>query len=91
LESIVAPGIPPIKQVELFSKYCGLLPVQYQDITCPDPGDDVKIKIKSEHNTKQRERTKAKRMKFEDDNKIEVVENNTKYHGDVGTIERKKL
>jgi hypothetical protein len=91
LESIVAPGIPPIKQVELFSKYRGLLPVQYQDITCPDPGNDVKIKIKSERNTKQRERTKAKRMKFEDDNTIEVVGDNTKYHGDVGTKERKKL
>jgi hypothetical protein len=90
LESIVAPGIPPIKQVELFSKYCGLLPVPYQDITCPDPGNVVKIKIKSERNTKQRERTKAKRMKFKDDNKIEVVGDNTKYHRDVGTIECKK-
>jgi hypothetical protein len=85
LESIVAPGIPPIKQVELFSKYCGLLPVQFQDITCPDPGDNIKIKIKSERNTKQRERTKAKRMKVEDNNKIEVGDN-TEYHGDVGTI-----
>jgi hypothetical protein len=72
LESIVAPGIPPIKQEELFTKYRGLLPVQFQEITCPDPGNDIKIKIKSERNTKQRERTKAKRMKCKDDNKIEV-------------------
>jgi hypothetical protein len=40
LESIVAPGIPPIKQVELFSKYRGLHLVQFQDITCPDPHEN---------------------------------------------------
>ena len=61
------PGIPPIKQVELFSKYRLLIPESYRDLTCPDPGEDVKVKIKSERNTKQRERTKkARQMKQEE-------------------------
>ena len=60
LETIIPPGIPAIKQVELFSKYRSLLPVQFHDITCPDPGADVKDKIKQERNTKQRERKKSK-------------------------------
>lgn len=59
----VAPGIPPIKQVELFSKYRALIPEEFRNTTCPDPGDDIKMKIKSERNTKQRERNK--KMKTE--------------------------
>jgi hypothetical protein len=53
---------PPIKQVELFSKYRALIPVQFQEETCPDPGEDIKGSIKRERNTKQRDRQKAKRI-----------------------------
>jgi hypothetical protein len=60
LETLVPPGIPPIKQVELFSKYRSLLPEPFRDITCPDPGEDIKFKIKNERNTKQRDRKKSK-------------------------------
>ena len=61
LDVIEAPGIPPIKQVELFSKYRALIPEEFRDTTCPEPSDDIKNKIKSERNTKQRERAKTKR------------------------------
>jgi hypothetical protein len=68
LEILVPPGIPPsIKQVELFSKYCALIPVEFQEETCPDPGEYIKGSIKRERNTKQRDRQKAKRMKVEDE------------------------
>jgi hypothetical protein len=60
LETIIPPGIPAIKQVELFSRYRVLLPEQFHDITCPDPGADIKDKIKQERNTKQHERKKSK-------------------------------
>ena len=60
LESVVPPGIPPIKQVELFSKYRALIPESFRDVTCPDPGEDIKKKIRSERNTKARERKKSK-------------------------------
>jgi hypothetical protein len=61
VDVIEAPGIPPIKQVELFSKYRALIPEEFRDITCPEPSEDIKNKIKSERNTKQRERAKTKR------------------------------
>ena len=60
LESVVPPGIPPIKQVELFSKYRALIPESFRDVTCPDPGEDIKKKIRSERNTKARECKKSK-------------------------------
>ena len=62
LDTLVPPGIPPIKQVELFSKFRGLIPEAFRDVTCPDPGDEIKGKIKSERNTKQRERNKKIKM-----------------------------
>jgi hypothetical protein len=69
LVTLVPPGIPPIKQVELFSKYRALIPVEFQEETCPDPGEDIKGSIKRERNTKQRDRQKAKRTKVENDKK----------------------
>ena len=60
LSILKPPGIPPIKQVELFSKYRALIPEPFRDITCPDPGEEIKFKIKSERNTKQRDRKKTK-------------------------------
>ena len=63
LRAIVPPGIPPIKQVELFTKYRGLIPEAFRETTCPDPGEEIKKKIRSDRNTKQRER--SKRIKLE--------------------------
>ena len=73
--TLVRPSIPPIKQVDLFSKYCALIPVEFQEETCPDPGEDIKGSIKREKNTKQRDRQKAKRMKVENEkNKTTISE-----------------
>lgn len=58
LRAIVPPGIPPIKQVELFTKYRGLIPEAFRETTCPDPGEEIKKKIRSDRNAKQRERSK---------------------------------
>ena len=48
VQVIPDPGIPDIKRVELFTKYRPLILLQFQDITCPHPGDKALAKIKSE-------------------------------------------
>ena len=60
LDTIRPPGIPPIKQMELFTKYRQLIPEQFRAETCPDPGEQIKQKIKSERNAKAREKKKSK-------------------------------
>ena len=60
MQVIPNPGIPDIKRVELFTKYRPLIPLQFQDITCPHPGDKAIAKIKSERNTRVRKRQKQK-------------------------------
>ena len=55
------PGIPEIKQVELYNKFRPLLPKEYQDMTCPHPGDAILNKIKNERNEKARYRASRKR------------------------------
>ena len=70
-DTIDPPGVPPIKQVELFTKYRALLPEAFRDITCPDPGDEITKKIKSDRNTKQRERKKTKKTEEENKTKSE--------------------
>lgn len=41
------PGIPDIKRVELYEKWRRLVPVSYQQEMCPDPGLEVRNKVKS--------------------------------------------
>ena len=60
MQVIPDPGIPNIKRVELFTKYLLLIPLQFQDITCPHPGDKALAKIKIEQNTRVRKRQKQK-------------------------------
>lgn len=40
------PGIPEIKQVELYEKWRPLIPASYQQEMCPDPGVEVRNKVK---------------------------------------------
>ena len=54
VQVIPDPGKPDIKKFELFTKYLPLIPLQFQDITCPHPGDKALSKIKSEQNTRVR-------------------------------------
>jgi hypothetical protein len=79
LQTVGEPGIPPIKQVVLFTKYRALIPEVFCDITCPDPGDDIKMKIKSERNTKQQEKSKkARTMKKEEQEEQDEHDNSKK-------------
>ena len=60
MQVIPDPIIPDIKRIELFAKYRLLIPLQFQDITCPHPGNKALAKIKSERNTRVRKRQKQK-------------------------------
>jgi hypothetical protein len=75
---------PPIKQVDLFSKYRALIPVQFQEETCPDPGEDIKGSIKRERNTKQQDHQKAKRMKSENNKKTTTSKERGYCNNDLG-------
>ena len=55
-----SPGIPEIKQVEMFTKWRPLLPPYARDLTCPRPSDRVLQNIKDERNTKRRKKEQEK-------------------------------
>jgi hypothetical protein len=57
------PGLKPIKRVELFCKYRALLPKRCQDITCPDPGQDVIDSVKKTRAEKNADKRAAKKLK----------------------------
>lgn len=63
IDTITPPGVPPIKQVELFTKYRALIPEAFRDITCPDPGDEITKKIKSDRNTSSGSVRRRRRQK----------------------------
>ena len=62
--------IAPIKQLELYEKFRPLIPKQYQDETCPYPGDEIfygekrkkslKAKLKRELKDEKKEKNKNK-------------------------------
>ena len=60
MQVIPDPGIPDIKRVELFTKYRPLIPLQFQNITCPHPSDKALAKIKSEQNPRVSKHQKQK-------------------------------
>ena len=41
LRPIVKPGLPPIKQFELYTKWRKIVPAAYKDVTCPCPPTEV--------------------------------------------------
>merc|ERR1712032_1695723 len=55
-----APGMNPRKEVELFTKWRPLLPKKYQDVTCPQPSDEVTAMVKAEINYKRKEKEAKK-------------------------------
>ncbi len=61
LKSIPAPGIKPIKQVELYTKWRKFVPDSFQDEICPKPSTDVINQVTSDRKQKNRERTSKKR------------------------------
>ena len=56
-----ATGTNGRKEVELFAKWRPLLPIQYQDITCPRPLDEVMARVKAEIDEKRKERGAKKK------------------------------
>ena len=59
ITNLEPPGIQPIKQVDLFTKWRKLLKPENQDKTCPKPADDV---LDGERKRK-REKTRADTLK----------------------------
>ena len=54
------PGMPEIKQIELYKKWRPLIPRAWRNNTCPKPKPEVLKRLADETNAKNRERYKAK-------------------------------
>ena len=54
VEVIKAPGLKPIKQVDLYQKWRPLVPNEYADEICPKPPDSVLAMVKNERAEKQK-------------------------------------
>lgn len=67
LEALEPPGIKPIKQYELWHKWRPYIPLEYQDILCPKPSQEVIDDIKKSNNERSKKaagkRRDAKRQK----------------------------
>ena len=48
LEVLEKPGIRAIKQVELYTKWRKIVPLEYRDITCPRPNEEIMKKVKDD-------------------------------------------
>lgn len=53
LKQIRKPGIKPIKQIELATKWRPLVPIDFQDDVCPIPHPDVVAKYKQDKKNKR--------------------------------------
>ena len=62
LQKLTPPGIPEIKQVELYSKWRPLLKLENQDITCPRPPTEVLDRVRSERRNKQKNVSQQKKI-----------------------------
>jgi hypothetical protein len=63
--ALTLPKIKAIKQVKLFTRYRELLPLEWRDITCSDPGKEIILGIKGQRNQKAKEYAAAKKQKLE--------------------------
>jgi chromatin remodeling complex protein RSC6 len=54
LQTLKPPGLRPIKQVELYKKFCPYVPRQYWDETCPKPSDEVLESVRKERADKRK-------------------------------------
>jgi hypothetical protein len=59
LEQCAHPGLREIKQVKLYTKWCKVVPSQYQHIICPKPSDDVLGRVKADRTVNVKQRTGA--------------------------------
>lgn len=68
IPKIKKPGIPPFKQVELFSKYRAFVPEEFKDTLCPKPSEEVIAAVKGEKKDRmdsRKERNKKRKMEQE--------------------------
>ena len=59
LEELIPTPLKPIKQVELYKKWRPLIPLEFREITCPKPSDEV---IEA-HKRRTREKAQASRAR----------------------------
>ena len=60
----IALGISEIKQFELYTKWRDYLPVEYRDIMCPKPDDNIIERIKAEKRTKAQKKAKENKERL---------------------------
>ena len=51
---LLAPGIPSIKQVELYKKWRKVVSDEYKDITCPRPPEEVIQQVQNDKKAKRK-------------------------------------
>lgn len=68
-KTIPNPGLSDIKQVHLYTKWRKLVPIEFQDITCPKPNENVISRIKKDTKAKKdlREALLYEHVDFHDD------------------------
>jgi hypothetical protein len=54
LQTLKAPGLRPIKQVELYKKFRPFVPREFWEDTCPIPSDDVLAQVKDDSSNKRK-------------------------------------
>ena len=57
---IKAPGIKPIKQVDLYKKWGPLVPDEFREVICPKPCERILKVVAEERATKQRAKVSKK-------------------------------
>ena len=60
VEVIKAPGLKPIKQVELYQKWRPLVPEEFADKICPKPPDSILETVKNERAEKKAKKAPKK-------------------------------
>ena len=73
LETCVHEGIKPIKQIELWSKWRKHLPEEVQDITCPEPSEEVMKRYKKEKKEKDDAKKQKKKSMVSRDKKEDKI------------------
>jgi hypothetical protein len=59
LQRLKAPGLHPIKQVELYKKFRPFVPHEFWEDTCPRPSDEVVAQVKDESSKKRKTKVPA--------------------------------
>jgi hypothetical protein len=60
LETLTPPGLNPMKQVELFTKWRKFVPTHLQDEVCPEPATEIMKNVRKLKQDKRKETAKAR-------------------------------